>query len=505
MRLGRGTALCAAVLLLVTGCSSEGGDPQEAGGAPTTGASAPGSPDPTAPPEAIGVQRVVDPLTPGAVDVLRVLPKPPYKSEYGQAEVKAVFTDELAVFGDTRGNLWAVDRETGKPRWHVPMRSSLPDGDTVCSLTVPAPDSTVVVANHGGGWLCGAFTVYDLETGKVTLQYESIPTTGREVGFRLSSNSGLFRLGESTYWTDGDDRLRRIDPDGDSSVVGNPLLLAPKYDGWNLTSFQVLPGSEVFVARVLPPSKGYDPKTFGKTGDRGDLIGFRFDDEDRLELAWQQPVAKLMAASPGHAPGSFGMQDELPGLVSDVVHRGGGKYFRQRMIDAESGELLGPGVLASFAGMKKGGQGLPGFAEEYGPEQSLVVGTDAVLTPYEVPERNGHTSLVRYDMTTGTPVWRWQLPGAMRSDFPPNIGVLGVTPDRSAVYVYTSMDYDNEIRELDYETGRQRHSWQLPQQQSYAFELDFAPTYLDGDQVLQVNSHAYEREKDLAALLNVGR
>ena len=45
-------------------------------------------------------------------------------------------------------------------------------------------------------------------------------------------------------------------------------------------------------------------------------------------------------------------------------------------------------------------------------------------------------------------------------------------------------------QQLDYETGEQLHEWQLPKAQSYVFEFDFAPTYLGGDQVLQVNSHA---------------
>jgi hypothetical protein len=362
-----------------------------------------------------------------------------------------------------------------------------------------------VVANHGGGWLCGDFTVYDLETGDVTLQYESLSQTAREIDFRLPSNSGLFRLGETTYWTDADDRLRLLDPSGDSSTVGNPLLLAPKYDGWHLTRFQVLPGSDVFVARMLPPDKGFDPKTFGKTGDDGDLIGFRIGDDNQLELLWQQSVRALMAGSPGHDKDSFGMQDELPGLVSDTLHKGGGKYFRQQAIDPETGELHGPGVIASYDGMRKGGDGLPGIAQDYGPDLSLVAGVDAVFTPYEVPERNGFTSLVRYDMATGKRLWTWDLPGAMKSDFPPNIDVLGITPDRSSVYVYASMDYDNEIRELDYETGKQLNEWQLPQAQSYAFEFDFAPTFIDGDQVLQVNRSAYRDQKSLAALVSVGR
>ena len=503
MRLGRGMALCAAVALpaalLVSGCSGDGG-----GAAPASGSSPQATSSGTADP-LVGVQRTVDPLTPGAVDVLRVLPKPAYRSEYGDAEVAAAFTDDLAVFGDTRGNLWAVDRETGRPRWHVPMRASLPGGDTVCSLTVPAPDADVVVANHGGGWLCGEFTVYDLETGDVTLQYESLTEAARSINFRLSSNSGLFRLGESTYWTDADDRLRRIDQDGDSSVVGNPLLLDPKYDGWNLTRFQVLPGTDVFVGWMHPPEKGFDPKTFGKTGDEGDLIGFRIGDENRLELLWQQPVRKLMAASPGHARDTFGMQDELPGLVSDIAHRGGEKVYRQRAIDPETGELHGPGVLASFAGMRPGGVGLPAIAADYGPTLALVAGVDAVFSPYEVPKRNGFSSLVRYDMTTGEPVWTWHLPGAMTSASPPDMKVLGVTDDGASVYVHTAVDFDNEIRELDYDTGRQLHAWQLPQRHSYAFEFDFAPTYLDGDQVLQVNGDAYADQKSLAALLDVGR
>src|ERR1700754_4466936 len=120
MRLGRGAAACAAVALLVTGCSGGSEAPESAGGTPTSAAS------PSAPPEAVGVQRVVEPLTPGAVDVGAVVPTPHYATEYGHAEVKAVFTDDRVVFGDTRGNLWAVDRETGKPAWHVRMRSSLP-------------------------------------------------------------------------------------------------------------------------------------------------------------------------------------------------------------------------------------------------------------------------------------------------------------------------------------------------------------------------------------------
>jgi hypothetical protein len=155
--------------------------------------------------------------------------------------------------------------------------------------------------------------------------------------------------------------------------------------------------------------------------------------------------------------------------------------------------------------MRKGGPGVPGMAEEYGPSVSLVAATDAVFTPYEVPKRNGFTSLVRYDMTTGKRVWTWDLPGAMTSDYPPSMNVLGITADRSSVLVHTAMDFDNVIRELDYETGEQRHAWQLPQQQSYTFEFDFAPTFLDGDQVLQVNGNAYSDDKSLAALLTVGR
>jgi hypothetical protein len=363
----------------------------------------------------------------------------------------------------------------------------------------------VVVANHGGGWLCGDFTVYDLRTGRVTLEYQSLTQDARAINFRLSSNSGLFRLGDTTYWTDADDRVRMLDPNGDSSIVGNPLLLAPKYDGWHLTRFQVLAGTDLFTARMLPPSPGFDPKTFGKTGDKGDLIGFRLGDDHQLELVWRQSIRKLMAASPGHDPGSFGLQDELPGLVSDTLHRGGARFYRLRAIDPDTGRLLGPGVLAPYDGMRKGGPGVPGMAEEYGPSVSLVAATDAVFTPYEVPKRNGFTSLVRYDMTSGKPVWTWHLPGGMTSSFPPSMNVLGITEDRSSVYVHTAMDFDNVIRELDYETGEQRHAWQLPQRQSYAYEFDFAPTFLDGDQVLQVNGSAYSDDKSLAALLTVAR
>lgn len=497
MGLGRGVALCAAAALLVTGCSgSDGG--QEAGDDPPGPAASS-----SAPPADLGVQRVVDPLAPGAIDLVRVLPKPRYRSEYGSAEVRAAFTPDLAVFGDTRGNLWAVDRRTGRPRWHVPMRSSLPGGDTVCSLTIPAPDADVVVANHGGGDLCGDFTVYDLATGDVTLQYSSIPAESRD-GLRLPSNLGLFRLGDSTYWVDADDHLRRIDPDGDSSIVGTPTLLDARYDGWNLSRFQVLPGTDLFVARMVP-LREFDPQSFGKPNDDGDLIGFRIGEDHRLELVWQHSVRRLMAASPGHVKDSFGMRDELPGLVADVLRKRGNKYLRYQELDPRTGNVVGPGVVTAYDGMRPGGPGAPGLAEEYGPDQALVAGEHTVFSPYEVPKRNGFTRLVRYDMTTGEPEWTWHLPGAMTSDFPPSMDVLGITPDRSAVYVYTAMDFDNEIHELDYETGKQRHAWQLPEQQSYAYELDFAPTYLDGDQVLQVNGHATSDEKVLAALLTVGR
>lgn len=73
------------------------------------------------------------------------------------------------------------------------------------------------------------------------------------------------------------------------------------------------------------------------------------------------------------------------------------------------------------------------------------------------------------------------------------------------MYVYTAVGFDDEIRELDYATGWQLSTWRLPQARTHANEFDFAPTFVDGGQVLQVNGNAYSREKSLAALLNIGR
>lgn len=510
MGLGRRAAATAAAVVMTVlglgaaGCSS--GDDGSGGGGTATGQDAGTPPSAsTAPvPDLVDGADVVAPLDGARLDEVRVLPKPDYRSAYPTSEVRAVFTDELAVFSDTRGNLWAVDRDTGRPRWHVRMESSLPGGDTVCRLALPSPDASVVVANHGGGDLCGEFTVYDLRTGDVTLSYSSLTREARASGFRLSSNLGMFQLGESTYWVDQEDRVRRLDDTGDSSTVGSPVILDDKYDGWNLARFQVIPGTDVFVARMIPPQKGgFDPKTFGKPTDRGDVIGFRFGDDDQLELVFQTSVARLVGGA-GHVRDSFGQDDVLPGLVVDVARQHGTRYYRVRAIDPESGELEQPGVLAPYDGLERGGDGVPGIAQEYGPDLSLVVGDGTVLTPYEVPARVGYTSVVRYDMATGKRLWTWQLPGGLRSASPPSIKVLGVTPDRTSAYVFTAMDFDNEIRELDLETGRSLRTWQLPERSSYAYEFDFAPTFVDGDRVLQVNGNGYARDTSLAALFSTG-
>jgi outer membrane protein assembly factor BamB len=437
--------------------------------------------------------------------LVRSLPKPAYKSGYGSGDVDATFTDDLIVFADTRGFLTALDRESGRQRWRVKMKSSLPGGDTLCGLAVPSATASTVVANHGGGWLCGDFTVYDLRTGRIRLTYESVSEVGRSIGFELPANLPMRVLDGRTYWIDDDDRMRVLEDDGSSSMIGSLLTLLgrPKQMKYNVSAFQLLPGTDVFMARYVPPKK-YDPDTFGKSGDSGFLVGLRLDENGLPKRIWRQPIEKLMSA-PGHRPDSFFLTEETLGLIGDVEKVGGRRFVRTRAVDPETGEWTGRGIRVPYDGLRPGGPGVPVFVKDYGPEHALAVGDDALLTPYEVPRRNGETSVVRYQVSTGKVVWQWAMPGAIRAPYPPNIDVLAITPDRSRVYVNGEQDYDNRIWELDYDTGRLLHDWQLPTRAPYKYDMNFARMFLDDGDVFQINPAAYADQKVMAGLLRVAQ
>ncbi|GAW48415.1 MULTISPECIES: PQQ-binding-like beta-propeller repeat protein [unclassified Nocardioides] len=436
------------------------------------------------------------------LDMVKTLAQPTYRSESVSAEVQAAFTDDVVLFGDTHANLYELDRATGELVWHVAMRSALPGGDTVCDLVVPSPTATTVVLNHGGGELCGNFTAYDLETGEVVDEYASLPEGS--AGFGLASNSSLWRLGERVYWLDSGGQLQVLEDDGSSSSVGELPALLPGRRDYSVSALQLIPGTDVFMVRYREHSDG---SSRGGPDDRnGGLLGFRVVDDSQVEEVWHRPLRSLTdeANSPGHRGHYLYLSDELPGTVQDMAVRGGPKLFRLRGVDAETGDLQNPGVLVRADSMRPGGPGMPGFAEYYGPTQVLVAGEGDVFSPFELSDHVGFTSLVRYDLATGAAIWRWQVPKALRAVAAPSMDVVSITPDRSSVYVRTSVDYDNRIWEIDYETGQPRRHWTLPATGAYRYAMDFAETYLDDGDVLQVNRYGSPDDRVLAALLRTG-
>jgi hypothetical protein len=313
------------------------------------------------------------------------------------------------------------------------------------------------------------------------------------------------RMGEHTYWVDAENYLRRIEEDGSSSYVADLLSLTPGNRNLDVRRFTSIPGTDVFVARFRPPAgDDFDPNTLGVDLEDGLLVGFRLDGNGAPVRIWKQQVSHLVSrkVSPGHLRHELYQVPDLPGTVVDVARLKGKKTYRLRMLDPETGSLVQPGIRVSYDSLRPGGPGVPTFVEDYGTDNALVAGDGALFSPYMPPGGNDDTAVVRYDVSNGTEVWRWQLPGARHVGVG-DMDVLAITPDRSAVYVLSAADFDNRIWELDYDTGQVRHSWRLPYRPPVLYDLDFADTFLDDGTVFQVAEHTDYRRGAIAALLRV--
>lgn len=318
-------------------------------------------------------------------------------------------------------------------------RSSLKDGDTPCALTLPTPDADVVVVNHGGGQLCGYFTVYSLADGSITEKYDSVSRIGREINFDLASNSSLVVVEGRTYFVDADSNLLRFEADGTTSTVGSPAVLVDAETDGKLNHLVALPGSDVMMARLQTG----DGKVDFDEDEDGTLIGFRVNDSDLPELVWQQDIRKLMSkkSSPGHMPGRFYTTTDLPGVIVDQFRAAGGVHTRYRVVDPATGELSSPGFT-----FDRNPKDLPGFASTYVVDQSVRAADSSVFTPITPRGQVSPTAVRRLDLASGEAVWSWSIPGAAkRGTLSSTADVVSTSPDGALVYVRTAVDYDGRL------------------------------------------------------------
>lgn len=482
-----------ALAATLVGCTSSGGSPDDPAAPTTSGASSEDAvEEPVEEPEAEGP--FVD--VPPADEIAEAFTVPVTASggsAGGDTVLGPVFTADLIVFTDDRGFLHAIDRATGQEQWRVKRRHVLNGGDTPCALTHPTPDAEVVVVNHGGGELCGDFTVYSLADGSITEKYDSVPRIGREIGFDLASNSDLAVVDGRTYFLDGDGNLLRIEADGTTSTVGSPAVLVDAETEWSVHNLMVLPGSDVMTARltVLDGEIDFDEDENGK------LIGFRVNDSDLPELLWTQDIRKLMSkkSSPGHIHGKFDLVDEVPGAVADQFRADGAVQNRYRVIDPETGELSSPGFI-----FDRDPDDLPAFLFPYVVDQSVRATDSSVFTPIAPRGQQSPIAVRRVDLASGEALWSWSIPGAAkRGTLSSTADVVSTSPDGALVYVRTAVDYDGRLWELDADTGEVVRSWRFSDKRPEVYDLDNATVSMDDGDVFRL-SNSTTGDKLLAAL-----
>lgn len=473
--------LLAALLLAgsLSACSPDGSDDGD-GATPET----PSSDSAAQPPvlELLSERVVVDPLPDpeGTVEVVG-------RAVYTKAQKRALsrdtgffdqpdvaVTDELVVVAPATRLVTAVDRASGEVVWAKRPRGL--DGESICRLVHPAPDSEVVVLVTSS--TCERFTRIDLRTGKV------VGTTQLDL-FELASSTlatGIATVGPHTFVgrdTVAGSSISVFDEEGELREVVEDDDLGLDEDQ-DLDVVMALPGSDVIVA-VLSSEQGVD--TTRESGRSETYVGLRVLPDASLEEIWRvggvelreslRPRARLVQSSTGVT--LFERETPEGVLWSTTIRRGGREVPRLSAMDPETGLFSGNFVLDKRA------PGLPSWQQtQFFSWDTLADGDEVFSLTLESGEL---VSLGGYDLGAGKVSWAWE--PKIPHQYPPVLAeLIALTSDDEYVYASGNADLDTVVVKLDRDTGKPVAQWRFDDRFDSTF--DRARKWLVGDLLIWV-------------------